>query len=255
MDLNLKNSVVLVTGSSKGIGRAIAESFLSEGARVTISGRQRKDLDETYEELSAKFNPDNIMCFKGDLTDKESIKSCLKMVLNKWGAIDILIENVGSGKVNKKQDGKEWHRVFQLNFGGAVEITSKAIPIMQVKKKGSIVFVASIAGLESIGAPLPYAAAKAALIAYAKNLSREVASKNIRVNTVAPGNVKFPGGRWEEIINENPSILEMIKREVPMGRFGKPDEIASAVTFLASNKASFITGACVVVDGGQTKSI
>src|SRR3989344_6113128 len=153
MDLNLKNSVVLVTGSSKGIGRAIAESFLSEGAMVAISGRQRKDLDETYEELSVKFNSNNVMCFKGDLTDKKSITNCLNSILSKWGAIDVLVANVGSGKVNKKQDGKEWHRVFQLNFGGAVEITSQAIPIMQAKKKGSILFVASIAGLESIGAP------------------------------------------------------------------------------------------------------
>src|SRR3989338_3237833 len=253
MDLNLKNSVVLVTGSSRGIGRAIAESFLSEGARVIISGRQREDLDDIHKKLSTKFNSDNIMCFKGDLIDKKSIKNCLNSILSKWGAIDILVANVGSGKVNKKQDGEEWRRVFQLNFGGAVEIASQTVPIMQARKKGSIVFIASIAGLESIGAPLPYAAAKAALIDFSKNLSRQVASNNTRVNTVAPGNIKFPGGRWEEIINKNPSVLDMIRREVPMGRFGKPEEIASAVTFLASDKASFVTGACVVVDGGQTR--
>src|SRR3989344_4158293 len=131
MDLNLKNSVVLVTGSSKGIGKAIAESFLSEGAMVAISGRKRKDLNETYRELSTKFGSDNILCFEGDLTNKESIKSCLKTVLSKWGAIDVLVANVGSGKVNKKQDEKEWHRVFQINFSGAVEIASQIIPIMQ----------------------------------------------------------------------------------------------------------------------------
>jgi len=255
MDLNLENSVVLVTGSSKGIGGAIAESFLGEGAMVVISGRQKESLDKAHRELSAKFDSDNIMCFEGDLTDRESIKDCLDVILNKWGKIDVLVANIGSGRVKKEQDEEEWHRVFQLNFGGAVEITSQTIPIMQVKKKGSIVFIASVAGLESVGAPLPYASAKAALIAYAKDLSREIAPKNIRVNTVAPGNIKFPGGRWEEIINKSPSVLEIIKHEVPMQRFGKPDEIASVVTFLASDKASFVTGACVVIDGGQTRRI
>lgn len=257
MDLGLKNKVALVTGSSRGIGKAIASGLLAEGARVLITGRNQANLNQIFDEFSSKYGPENVLQYCGDLTERQEIEKCFKFVLEKWSKFDILVANIGSGKSSRglAMEKSEWDRMFKFNFDAAVLAAQNAVPAMVESGGGSIVFIASIAGLEAYGSPLPYASAKAALIAYSKNLALRVAKDNIRVNSVAPGNIKFLGGRWEEIIKENPSVLETIKKEVPMARFGAPEEIANVVAFLASDKASFVTGACWIADGGQTKSI
>ena len=178
-------------------------------------------------------------------------------MLIKWKTINTLVANLGSGKGQRGWDAStaECHRLFDLNFLSNVKIAGAIIPHLMKTKSGNIVFIGSIAGLETLGAPPAYEAAKSALIAYSKNLANEVAKDLIRVNVVAPGNIMFPGSTWDEKIKANQLAVEsMIKDQVPLKRFGKVQEVANAVLFLASKKAAFITGQCLVVDGGQTRA-
>jgi len=258
MDLGLKDKVVLITGSSRGIGKTIASSFLEEGTRVIITGRDRTTLNETLEEFLNQYGTEFVYAYQGDMTNLDEIAKCVNLAVNKFNKIDILIANIGTGKSKPglEADQSEWERIIKLNLMGSINIVKEIVPLMKKNGGGSIVLISSIAGCEVLGAPITYSAAKSGLISSSKNLSHLLAKDNIRVNTVAPGNIFFKGGRWEEIIQENPDIIEnYIKRNVPMQRFGKSQEIADAVLFLASERASFITGACLVVDGGETRSI
>lgn len=255
MDLGLQDKVVLVTGSSRGIGLSIAENFLTEGAMVVITGRNLDSLNKAIKILSSKYSCEKIFSYQGDLTCEDNIKICVDSIIERWGRIDILVANIGSGKskpgVEVERD--EWLRMLNINLLGAMDAVRVVVPVMRRLGGGSIVFTASIAGLEAIGAPVPYSVAKVGLIKACKDYSLILAEDNIRINAVAPGNIKFPGGRWEEIIADNPEIVDTyIKRAVPMKRFGTPEEIANIVVFLASERASFVTGACIVADGGQT---
>ncbi|HEX9975643.1 MAG TPA: SDR family NAD(P)-dependent oxidoreductase [Dehalococcoidales bacterium] len=257
MELGLKGKVALITGSSRGIGRAIASAFLAEGAKVIITGRERTSLNRTHKELADKYGEASVGSFQGDMTQADAIAKCLDMGIKRFGKIDILVANVGTGKSppGLEADRDEWERILNLNLLGSAEVVKAIVPVMKRNGSGSIVFISSIAGRESSAAPLNYSAAKAALLSLSKNLSHMLAESNIRVNVVAPGNIKFEGGRWEEIIREKPDIMEeYIKKSVPLQRFGQPEEVADAVVFLASERASFITGACLVVDGGETRA-
>ena len=255
MDLGLNNKVVVVSGSSKGIGRAIAFAFANEGANVCVTGRTDADVSKTAEELSGLFGG-KIISYTGDLTNKGNVDECISSVLKQWGTIDVFVGNIGNGRAKPilDSDRNEWQRMLDINLLGSVEMAQRIVPVMQRKKRGSIIFIASIAGVEHINAPAAYSAAKAGLISYSKSLANALAADNIRVNTVAPGNITFPGSGWERIIKENPDTIKgYIENEVPLKRFGTPEEIADAVVFLASEKASFITGTCLVVDGGQCR--
>jgi 3-oxoacyl-[acyl-carrier protein] reductase len=257
VDLELHDQVAFIAGSSRGIGKAIARRFLQEGSRVVISGRDGETLAQGEKELAAQFPAARIMPVQGDLTQTQAIREALAQVRERWGRLDTLVANIGSGRGTPgwQIDGSAWTEAFETNLQSAVRIATEALAQMIAAKRGSIVVVSSIAGVESNPAPLPYSCAKTALIAYTKNLARQVAGSGVRVNAVAPGNIFFEGGSWEKRLEANrDTVLKYIADEVPMQRFGTPEEIADLVVFLSSPRASFITGACVIADGGQTRT-
>jgi 3-oxoacyl-[acyl-carrier protein] reductase len=256
MDLALKEKVVFVAGASRGIGKGIASVFLDEGARVVVTGRDPAALAAAGEELSGG-RADRVMTFAGDLSQAATVQQAHQSVTARWGAVDSLICNIGSGTAKNgwQVAAEDWEAVFQINLWATVRLVEVFLPSMVEAKRGSIILISSIAGLESLGAPIPYTVAKAALERYSKDLSRRVGRYGVRVNTVAPGNILFPGGSWQRKLDaDHAGVTSMIAAEVPLGRFGTAEEIGTAVAFLASGHAAFITGACVVVDGGQTRA-
>ncbi|MFH1409372.1 MAG: SDR family oxidoreductase [Nanoarchaeota archaeon] len=251
MDLKLNGKVAFIAGASQGIGLAIAETLQNEGARVIITGRDEQRLADAERQLGK-----DCVAILGDLTQEDIIAPTLAEAVKRCGRIDILIANVGSGvmPVKTAYTPEEWLECFQKNFLGSMLLTGEFIPYLE-KTKGSIIFIASIAGIEGIKAPMPYAAAKASLLSAMKSLAHQLGKKGIRVNAISPGNILFPGGRWEEKLKKDKTAIEeYIACEVPLNRFGTAQEIADVAAFLASSKAAFITGANIVVDGGQTRS-
>ena len=256
MDLGLKNKVVLITGSSRGIGRAIGLEFAREGARVVITGRKEEDVAKTVSEIEELDGQG--YGFVGDISNEAEIKECIEKVVDQWQGVDILVANLGSGKGKRGWDieGAEWNRLLEVNLMSGVKAVRLAVPHIVKSTNGSIVFIASIAGLETLGAPPAYEAAKSAVISYSKHLARILGERNVRVNTVAPGNIMISGGTWDEKMKaDRKSVESLIESEVPLKRFGFAEEVANAVLFFSSSKAAFVTGACLVVDGGQTRTI
>lgn len=250
MELNLKGKTALITGSSKGIGKAIARSLHDEGCNVVLNSR---NIDELHNVVK---NFKNASCFAADVTDPESCKNLIKHVLEKWGHLDILVCNVGNGSSIPPGNETllEWKRIFTNNFYSTTNIIEIAKNELS-KTHGSIVCVSSITGIEVLGAPVTYSVAKSAINTYVKNISKPLAKLGIRINVIAPGNIIFEGSVWEKKLSENPSHVEnMLKNDVALQRFGKPEEIADFVVFLCSQKSSFATGALFVIDGGQTRS-
>jgi 3-oxoacyl-[acyl-carrier protein] reductase len=256
MDLQLNDRVALVAGSSRGIGKAIASSLLREGCKVCLTGRDEAAVYSACQDFRPQFE-DRLLGFAGDLTEAHVIETTFKAVNRIWGGPDILVANLGggSGTPGWQLEDAEWERLFNLNFFGSVRLAQAAIPYMQ-SNGGNILFIGSIAGVESSAAPLPYSSAKAALLNYSKNLSRALSAKRIRVNCLCPGNVLFPGGSWDRHLNNRRKEVEdYISTEVPEKRFGTPEEIADFATYLVSALSDFATGGCYIVDGGQTRSI
>ena len=193
---------------------------------------------------------------EADLTNEAEIERALDSTRDAFGAIDVVVANVGDGRGTSGWGvGRdEWDVALERNLLGSLALARSSMPDL-IARRGSLVMISSIAGTESLGAPMAYAAAKAALNSAIGSLARSVGSQGVRVNAVMPGNVLFAGGTWEAKVEQRPDFWrDCIDREVPLERFGRPDEIAQAVLFLASERASFITGAALVVDGGQTRS-
>jgi len=258
MNLGLEKQVVFVAGSSRGIGRAIGEALLAEGASVVLTGRDAASLKNAQAELGSGGRGDRLFSIAGDLCDPAVISSAFERTLRKFGRVDHLIANVGtgSGTPGWKQADDEWRRLFDINFFAPVRLTQAVLPYLLSNAGGSsIVYIASIVGLEASPAPLPYSAAKAALVNYSKNLARQLGPQNVRVNAIAPGNIWFRGGSWDKRLSSHVADVEaMLESEVPQRRFGTPEEVASLAAYLCSPRAGFSTGACYVVDGGQTRS-
>lgn len=257
MDLGLANSRVLITGSSRGIGYGIASTFLEEGASVVLTGRDEDILGQAQATLATKFGYDHVEVFAGDLGDAVvRMKLCNALLPQ---GLDHLVCNIGSGKSVPilEETAEEWQRMLDTNLLQAAGIVQALRSLLARSGRGpSLTFVGSICGIEAIGCPLAYVAAKAALWGYAKNLARPLADQGIRVNMLSPGNIIFPGSTWEAKLSRDAAgVRQMLDREVPMRRLGSLDEIAAVVAFLASRQASFITGANLVVDGGQTRGL
>ncbi|MFC0471271.1 SDR family NAD(P)-dependent oxidoreductase [Halalkalibacter kiskunsagensis] len=250
MNLNLKDKVVLITGGSKGIGKAIAMGFQEEGARVAIVARDRKALELAQSEI------DGISIFQADLTNENEREKVFKDALEYFGTIDILVNNVGgsNGSTTAETDLRLFHDAFELNYFSTVHFSKLVLPHLKAKQAGSIINISSIFGRES-GGKVTYNSAKAAMISFTKSLADEVIKDGIRVNGVAPGSILHPTGNWQKRIEQNPEKMEQfVQDEIPAGRFGTAEEIANVVTFLASEKANWIVGATINVDGGQSKS-
>jgi len=256
MNLGLQDKVVLITGSSRGIGLAIAKSFLQEGANVIINARDEERLKHIADELGHEYQG-KISFIAGNVLHDDAC-NISRFIWNKFGKLDVFVANVGNGKpeTEDRLDVDEWKRFFDINVFGNVRVLRDLQELLKKGGTSSIVFVSSIVAKEVSSAPAAYAAAKSAVITLSKYLSSLWAQDGIRVNCVLPGNIYFPNGRWEELKNGDPvGVEEYINGNVPMKRFGKPEEVANAVTFLASECASFISGAELTVDGGQLKSV
>ncbi len=255
MDLNLTHKVIFVAGSSKGIGLSIADHFLQEGAFVAISGRNELTLNRAYEELCQKYEAARILKICKDLTKETEIKEALEITLTHFKQIDSIICNIGNGKEPLDLDFNEetLHNSFITNFSGSALLLKHAAHRMIPQNFGNITIISSIAGVEDIKAPIAYSAQKLALHAVVKKAARFLGKHNIRVNGINPGNILCQDGVWERKLQENKEkIINYIEQEVPLKCFGKPSDIANLVVFLASDKASFLTGSMINVDGGQT---
>ncbi len=258
MDLQLEGKVAFIAGSTRGIGLAIGQAFLREGARVVISGRQAEPLRAAGEALKRAASEAHVLTIQGDLTDSTTIHGALERTLATFGSVDMVIANIGSGSARSgwTLSREDWEAALGTNLVGGMLLASAALPRLAQRPGGSLTFISSIAGCEAVSAPIPYSAAKAALQSAVKSLARLAGPQGVRVNAVAPGNVHVPGGSWDRKLAERGAEVEdYIRTEVPLQRFGRAEEIADAVVFLASGRAAFITGACLVVDGGQTRAM
>jgi len=257
MDLGLNNTEAFITGSSQGIGLAIAQSFLCEGAKVVITGRRENALRQAEQELLDKYEPSSVLAIQGDMTQPQVIESAVAKIKVRFQRLDAVVANIGSGSARLGWDltPDEWRQSLNTNFLGSMALVKEAAPFLIQSQPASITFISSIAGIEAIKAPLTYSVSKAALHSAMKSLSLLLGADGVRINAVVPGNIFFPGGTWDRKLSEKKEWVEKyIEAEVPLQRFGRPEEIADAVVYLASNRASFITGASFVIDGGQTRS-
>lgn len=255
MDLGLQGKVAVVTGGSRGIGRAIVLDLAREGCKVAFSARNEADLQNTAKDV-ADLGAEGLP-IQADMTDASDIERMINQTVTTFGGIDILVNNVGGSRGATTWDTTstdDWSMVFDLNFFGAVKTTQVTVPLMQQRGGGRIINISSIYGRES-GGSMTYNASKASMNSWSKGLAKQLAKDNILVNVVAPGSILFPGGSWERRQNEQPEfIANFVKAEMPLGRFGRPEEVSAMVAFLASERASLMTGACVNVDGCQSRS-
>ena len=260
MDLELTDRVAIVTGSSKGLGLATARALVAEGCRVTICARGEAKLHEAAAELKALAGangPARVLAIAADLATADGVASIVSRTVETFGGLDILVNNVGVAKGAGIVDTSdaEWQESFDQTLFPAVRASRLAVPEMRKRGGGAIVMIASIWGRES-GGRMTYNAVKAAEISLAKAMAQQLATDNIRVNSVAPGSIRFPGGSWDRRVLDDPDgMAEFVKRELPFGRFGRPEEVGAVVAFLASSRASWISGASVTVDGCQSRSL
>jgi len=251
MDLGLAGKKALVTGATKGIGRAIAEHFAAEGTDVAICARNATEVDETVDALRRMGVRATGRAL--DVSDAPALTAWVADAATELGGLDIVVASVSALAIG--QDEASWKAEFETDLMGTVRAVNAAMPFLEKSTAAAIVAISSVSGREVDFAAGPYGVFKAALIHYVKGLSFQLASKGIRVNALSPGNTYFPGGVWEKIEQGNPELFAHAMSLNPTGRMGRPEEMARAVVFLASPAASFITGTNLVVDGALTRGV
>lgn len=250
MDLGLSGKIVFVTGGSKGIGKAIAQAFLAEGAHVAIAARSLEDLERAREEIG------EVSIYQGDLTVESDRERVFRALLDEYGRIDVLVNNVGGSNGAKAMETNLslFEEAMKLNYFSAVHFSQMAATEMRKTAGGSIINISSVYGRES-GGKITYNNSKAALISFTKAFADEMIPEGIRVNGIAPGSILHPTGNWQRRLEQNPEkIQKFVEEDIPAGRFGTVEEVANVAVFLASDKSSWIVGATINVDGGQSKS-
>lgn len=257
MDLALSDKVAIVTGSSRGLGLASARALVAEGCRVCICARGSERLAEAAIEVDAAARkPNMVLAVQADVSTQAGVDLVIARTIETFGRLDVLVNNVGraGGTGLLDTSDAEWQAALDETLFPAIRASRAAVPHLRQAGGGAILMIASIYGREA-GGRMTYNAVKAAEISLAKALAQQLAPLNIRVNSVAPGSIMFPGGSWHKRQQADPEgIAEFISRELPFARFGRPDEVGAVVAFLASARASWISGASIVVDGCQGRS-
>jgi 3-oxoacyl-[acyl-carrier protein] reductase len=258
LNLELQDKIAIVTGSSRGLGFASARALAAEGCRVTICARGEAALEAAAAELrTASPGGERVLTVVADVSTAEGITHVVNRTIETFGGLDILVNNVGlaTGTTIVETSDETWQEAFDQTLFPAIRTSRLAVPHMKRRGGGSIIMIASIWGRES-GGRMTYNAVKAAEISLAKSMAQQLAQDNIRVNSVAPGSILFPGGSWYKRQEQDPAgIAEFVRRELPFGRFGRPEEVGAVVAFLSSARASWISGASVPVDGCQSRSL
>lgn len=258
MDLGLAGKTALVTGGSRGIGRATALALAREGVSVCLTARGEETLEQTARDVTEHaVHGARAVVQSVDVSDEAGARRAVQAALDAFGQLDILVNNVGGSLGSGKFDtatAEQWRTVLDTNLMSAVWCSQAAVDHMRMQGHGCIVHVNSICGREYCTSA-PYTAAKAAMTGLTKEMAIDLARHRIRVNGVAPGSIMFPGGSWDRRQKANPAAIQkMIDETLPWGRFGKPEEIADVVVFLCSERASWMTGATIPVDGGQGRA-
>ena len=251
MDLGLAGKKAVITGGTRGIGRAIAELLADEGCDVAICARSEESIVAAVDALKAK----GVQAFGGpaDVRDGTVVTEWLSSAADALGGVDILVANASGFGLTLDDEG--WRQAFDVDILGSFHAVDAALPFLESSTCGSIVAISSVAAIESFGGVRPYNSVKAALITYISNLAGDLASKGIRANTVSPGTIYFEGGVWHQREQEQPDIYKAALGRNPMGRMGSAEEVARGAVFLASPAASFITGTNLIVDGALTQRV
>ncbi len=241
MNWNLDGKIALVTGGTKGIGLSITNQFLKLGAEVIVVARNTSTLSKS----------EKLHLLEGDLTDPTFRNNIIDFITKKWNKLDVLVNNVGTNVRKKFIDysEEEYRKLFEINLFSLVDITQKAFPLLKESGRASVISIASVAGTFDVQSGPPYGMTKAAIIQLSRHLASEWASYNIRVNTVSPWYIETP---LTEAVLSQPDRLEKILARTPMNRVGQPEEVSSIVSFLAMDRASYITGQNIMVDGGMS---